>query len=139
MPRKVILISGRICTWKTDLSSKLERRRGFRKLSTSGKLRELADERGWPKDRKSLQALGDTLDTETNFAWVYDYVQESLVDGSSQKPVVVDHLRHRQQVEHFRKQNMHNVVHVHLYADERFLVSEFQKRKKLNPEPEMEN
>lgn len=138
MPRKLVLISGRICTWKTDLSSKLERRRGFERLSTSNKLRELAEQRDHPTDRKSLQALGDTLDNETDFAWVYDFVCEALKDGSTEKPVVVDHLRHRQQVERFRAQNMHNVVHIHLYADEQFLSSEFEKRKERKPEPETE-
>lgn len=138
MPRKVILISGRICTWKTDLSSKLERRRGFKRLSTSEKLRELAEQRDSPKDRKSLQELGDTVDRETGFEWVYDFVREALEDSSTERPIVVDHLRHRQQVEHFRAQNMHNVVHIHLYADERFLSSEFEKRKELTPEPETE-
>lgn len=138
MPRKVVLISGRICTWKTDLSSKLERRRGFQRLSTSNKLRELAEQRDHPKDRKSLQALGDTVDQETNFAWVYEFVREALEDGSTEKPVVVDHLRHRQQVERFRAQNMHNVVHVHLYADENFLSSEFEKRRERKPKPDTE-
>lgn len=138
MPRKVVLVSGRICTWKTDLSLKLERRRGFQRLSTSAQLRHLAEERGVAKDRKNLQALGDTMDRETDFAWVYDFVQEALSGGETEGPIVVDHLRHRQQVEHFRKQNMHNVVHVHLYADGDFLRSEFKKRKKQKPEPETE-
>ena len=138
VPRKVILISGRICTWKTDLSSKLERRRGFRRLSTSNKLRDLAHVRGQPTDRRSLQGLGDTLDQETNFSWVYDYVKEALEVCSGEQPLVVDHLRHRQQVEHFRTQNMHDVVHVHLYADEQFLSSEFEKRKEQKPDLETE-
>jgi len=139
MSRKVILVSGRICTWKTDLSSKLERRRGFYHLRTSDKLREIASQRGLPQDRKSLQTLGDTLDRETNGAWVYEFVRDALEIGGSSSPIVVDHLRHREQVEHFRAQNMHNVAHIHLYADENFLSSEFRRRKELKPEPVSES
>ena len=87
---------------------------------------------------KSLQTLGDNLDQETNYAWVYDFIRKALEENTTQKPIVVDHIRHRQQLEHFRRQNMHNVVHIHLYAEENFLRSEFKKRKDRKPEPETE-
>lgn len=128
LTKKVVLISGRICTWKTDLSKKLEQRRGFERLSTSEYLSGLARERGLKDDRTSLQRLGDEVDHETDFAWVYKLVEEELRSRSSSKPIVVDHLRHRQQVEHFRSQNTHDVLHIHLYAEEKFLRSEFDKR-----------
>ncbi len=139
MQRKVVLLSGRICTWKTKLSSKLERRRGFQRLSTSAELRQVAQARGHLTDRKSLQVLGDELDLETNFAWVHEFVRKELEDELTEKPIVVDHIRHRQQMEYFRKQNMHNVVHVHLYAEEQFLHAEFAKRRESKPELENES
>ena len=90
MPQKVILISGRICTWKTHLSSKLEQRRGFHHLRTRDRLREVAAHRQLPQDRMSLQALGDALDKETGFSWVYDFVNEALADNATGRPIVVE-------------------------------------------------
>lgn len=138
MTRKMILISGRICTWKTDLSKKLEERRGFKRLSSSAHLRNVADQRGLAKDRKSLQELGDTIDGETSSKWLLELVKEELENVEDGRPIVVDHLRHKQQVEHFRSQNLHNVVHVHLYAEEEFLEKEFNRRKVSQSEEDIE-
>lgn len=138
MTRKIVLISGRICTWKTNLSKKLEQRRGFHRLSTSSYLRELAKEQSIAIDRKTLQKLGDDRDVATDSKWVYDFVQDELKRSHSEKPIVVDHLRHRKQVEHFRQQNMLNVVHVHLFADDAFLKEEFRERQIIKHDTELE-
>jgi len=138
MKQKIILISGRICTWKSKLANKLDVKRGQYRISTSSILKEIANKDGDPTDRKSLQKLGDRFDIDTDYKWVFDAVSNEASKNSDVKCFVVDHIRHKEQLLHFRKQNNFEIVHVHLFADPAFLESEFKRRSKGTPQSERE-
>lgn len=126
--RQVVLISGRICTGKSDLARSLEAEFGYRILRTSKILSEIAASHGTGSDRLSLQVLGDKLDADTKFRWVFDAYERysrTLPDGES---VVVDNLRNAEQLEFFRTNRHLDVVHVHLYAPMTELRHRFEKR-----------
>ncbi len=126
--KNILLVSGHLCTGKTELAVELERDYGYQVLSTSEVLKTRAQEAGKPLDRLSLQRMGDELDAETKHQWVLDAVKalESRLDNDC--AVVVDNIRNREQLEHFRKQHQWNVVHVHLYGSEAELAKRYASR-----------
>ncbi len=130
MKSHVVLVSGRICTWKSKLAQKLSEKRDFQLVSTSEILKNIANDRNRPTDRSSLQELGDELDSETKFQWVFDHISEELNKTDKKYQFVVDHIRHKEQLLHFRNQNDFKIVHVHLFAKPHFLRSEFERRTK---------
>ena len=132
MKPKVVLISGRICTWKTNLAEKLCEKRSYQLISTSSILRGIAEASNKPTDRISLQKLGDEMDRDTNSKWVFDNISTEIKKATKYLPLVVDHIRHKEQLVHFRKQSDFEIEHVHLFAKEFFLRNEFEKGQKIN-------
>lgn len=132
MKSKVVLISGRICTWKSKLAQKLSEKRDYQLISTSSFLKGIANSNGGSTDRISLQKLGDKLDNETKFRWVFDHISTKVENTTERCWFVVDHLRHKEQLLHFRNQNDFEIVHVHLFAKPHFLKSEFERRTRDN-------
>src|SRR6266513_4561892 len=130
---KIVLVSGHICSGKSNLSGKLSARFGFESVKTSDVVRGIAERDARQVDRESLQKLGDQLDLDTKGGWVLEAVNLLL----SSKPgvnVVVDAVRISAQVERFREQFGPQVVHVHLWASEDTLQGRFEERKKQGRE-----
>jgi adenylosuccinate synthase len=125
---KVILISGHICSGKSNLAGNLCTRFGFESVKTSDVVRDIAVQNGMPTDRESLQNLGDRLDVETEGRWVLDAVRR-LLSSKPSANVVVDAVRISAQVERFREQFGPQVTHVHLWASEPTLHRRFESRK----------
>ena len=110
----------------------MSEKRDYHLLSTSRYLKEIANSKSRPTDRTSLQKLGDELDGETKFKWVFDYIKTEVENATGKIRFVVDHIRHKEQLLHFREQSDFEIEHVHLFAKEHFLESEFERRTKSN-------
>ncbi len=126
--RRVILVSGRICTGKSALAESLKNEFAFHVLRTSSILSEIALERGFGRDRLSLQALGDRLDAETGHRWVFDAYEQFSKKCAPHERVVIDSIRTAEQLDHFRTSRGLDVVHIHLYAPMTVLRQRFDNR-----------
>ena len=125
--RQVVLISGRICTGKSDLAQSLVTEFGYRIFRSSEILVEVAKGRNVDADRLSLQKLGDQLDSETNHRWLFNAFQEGVKGLPDSEPVVIDNIRTAEQLECFRTSRHLDVLHVHLYAPKEVLQGRFDK------------
>lgn len=124
---KILLLSGAIGAGKTSVANAFLESFCFEKVSSSAYLRSYFTEVGLKngdEGRLQLQELGDRLDIETDFLWVIDPV---TVDAISKNPLIsrwlVDAVRKKKQVEHFRTRFRTRVRHVHLTAHEDVLRS----------------
>src|SRR6185436_11279785 len=125
--RQVVLISGHICTGKSELALRLKTEFGYRTVSTSGIIKHIATAYGGRIDRLALQVLGDELDKKTNHLWLLDEVIKEAATLSSDQPIVVDNVRTWDQLQHFRTYHGFSVVHVHLWAPRRILEQRYKK------------
>jgi len=126
--RKVIAISGHICTGKSELGRRLQDQFGYHLIKTSDILRRIANERGMESTRRALQALGDELDVETKHEWVLTASLASATAINPTKPIVIDNIRTREQLEHFRRRHDLAVIHAHLWAGREELERRFKKK-----------
>lgn len=127
--KKVVLISGHICTGKSALTRRLGQQFGFHLMKTSTYLSNVAPEMGFERNRIGLQNLGDKLDIDTRGKWVLDLLSEQIAARAGTANFVVDAVRIPQQVEHVRSKFGLRVVHVHLTAPIEELERRFEERK----------
>lgn len=125
--REVVLISGHICNGKSELGRLLRDEFGYHLIKTSDILRRIAGERQIEPGRLALQALGDTIDLETDHKWLLNAVIEESSHLAPDIGVVVDNIRKWSQLEHFRHEHRVQVVHVHLWAKREELEKRFAK------------
>ena len=125
--RQVIVISGHICTGKSELARRLRDQFEYHLVKTSDILRTTANKRGKETTRLALQALGDELDAETNHEWLLTATLNAITNIEPAKPVVIDNIRKWEQLEHFRRRRDLTVVHAHLWARQEELEKRFKK------------
>lgn len=128
--QRILLISGHICTGKSDLTAALAETYGFAILKTSEYIRNLPSAKD---DRISLQKLGDELDQQTDGKWVLDCINDYLKKNPNAERIAVDAVRISQQVNHVREKYGSRVSHVHLTAPPQVLEQRFNERKKNRP------
>ena len=116
--RQIVLISGRLCTGKSGLATGLHDEFGYHVLKTSDALKTHAGIRGGELDRKALERVGDELDAQTGHRWIYDKAMLFVESLPKDAAIVVDSIRSPEQLEHFRRDHMLGIVHVHLYASD---------------------
>lgn len=124
---QIVIISGKTCSGKTGLADLLNKRYGFKVVSTreilSGFL-ELHDANG---PRAQLIDQGRKQDAGTNSRWVVEGVLSIMDTLEAGQGVVVDHVISPDQVEEFRKEFGPDLVHVHLYATKETLLRRYAK------------
>lgn len=130
--QRLILLSGAVGAGKTSIANALIERFEFKKIGSSDYLLSLispeelkeGDER-----RRQLQELGDHLDQTTDYRWIVDPV---ATDAIAREPLVanwlVDAVRKKRQVEHFRELLGGNIRHIHLTAPEEILRARYTER-----------
>jgi predicted kinase len=129
MVETILLLSGPLAVGKTCVRDRLVAAHGYTNIRSSDYLRELAAKDDGASDRLGLQELGDRLDRETDHKWLLDDVAKPLI---ASRPDVtrwlVDAVRKRRQVEHFRCAFGVAVMHVHLEAEEDVLRQRYESR-----------
>lgn len=120
-------MSGAVAAGKSSVAALLISDRGFRRVSSGDYLRSKAVERGLGSDRAALQALGDQLDLDTDFAWLIDDVAAPMMALDVAECWLVDAVRKRKQVQHFRRR-FGGLVHIHLSAPEPVLQQRYVDR-----------
>ncbi|MBR1204936.1 MULTISPECIES: adenylosuccinate synthetase [unclassified Bradyrhizobium] len=131
--RQVVLISGHICTGKSELAQRLRVEFGYHSVSTSGILKSKATADSSPTDRLSLQLLGDELDKKTDHSWLLNEVAKEAEHLTSDHPIVVDNVRTCDQLQHFRTDHRFSVIHAHLWAPKRILEQRYKKKNAERP------
>lgn len=114
--KQVVILSGRLYTGKSGLAMLLEKEFAYEIFKVSNYLKSLAGQRGLKTDRESLQNLGAYLDKETSGQWLSDEVYNRINNKEIVRPMVIDSVVNKAQLEHFRHLDGIEVIHVHLYA-----------------------
>jgi AAA domain len=122
---RIVLLSGPFKVGKSTVTGELVKEYGFRKISSSDYLRTLTPSLSQLDDaqvRLLLQEKGDDLDTQTDYLWVVDPVAASAIKQMPENSDwLIDAVRKRRQVEHFRAQFGAAVAHFHLVAPDAIL------------------
>jgi cytidylate kinase len=130
----LVLISGPIAVGKTTLRQALTASYGFDYVRSGDYLKQLAAQRGLAGERTALQDLGDELDQLTDFRWLLDEVAKpGIAAAPTLRRWLVDAVRKRRQVEHFRTAYDRAVLHAHLTASEDVLRQRYAERKDAAP------
>lgn len=120
----LVLLSGAVTAGKSSLAAALIATHGFRKISTSGYLIEMAAAQGLENRREVLQALGDGLDEETDYSWPISVAQRQIENSQHDGPWLLDAVRKDRQIYHFRVA-FNRVLHVHVTAPEEVLRTRY--------------
>lgn len=129
----LILLSGAVTAGKTRIAGLLEREHGFSRVSTSGHLKAMAARLGIAVNRVAMQDLGDREDVESDFTWPVTVAKAQM--AASPGPLwLLDAVRKRRQVQHFRAQIPGNVLHVHAWAPEAVLRARYEARRAAGEE-----
>jgi hypothetical protein len=127
--RLILLLSGPVAVGKSTLASHLVGEHGFRTIRSGKYLQTLALQAGSDTSRVALQHLGDNLDERTDYAWLINDVAAPQIDGTpEQARWLLDSVRKKRQVEHFRSRFAGDVLHVHLTAAENVLRVRYRAR-----------
>ncbi len=129
MVQKLVLFSGALAVGKSTVANVLIAEHGFESIRSGAYLRSLANGRSIDINRTNLQQLGDSLDAETDFLWIVENVAVPLLDAKPQQTLwLLDSVRKKRQVEHFRARFGDDVHHIHFVADEVTLRQRYEAR-----------
>lgn len=130
--QRLILLSGAVGAGKTSIANTLIAQFEFKKIGSSDYLLSLippAELKEGDERRRQLQELGDHLDHTTDYRWIVDPVATGAI---ARAPLVsnwlVDAVRKKRQVEHFRELLGSNLRHIHLTAPEAVLRARYTER-----------
>jgi cytidylate kinase len=129
MKLRIVLLSGPLAAGKSGVASVLVELGGFTRVRSGTYLANYAAREGHVVDRQTLQELGDRLDVETDYRWLIDDVANPAISAEAkQARWLVDAVRKRRQIEHFRDKFPQQILHVHLTADEAVLRERYNVR-----------
>ncbi|WP_210426301.1 adenylosuccinate synthetase [Marinobacter confluentis] len=114
--KQVVVLTGRLYTGKSGLASLLEKEFAFEVFKVSRHLKNVSESQGERSNRAALQDLGMKLDSDTDGEWLSKTIKSHIDNAKNLRPLVIDSVVNRRQLEHLRKLDDLNVVHVHLYA-----------------------
>jgi adenylosuccinate synthase len=124
--RQVIVLSGPIGVGKSAFAKALAQRYPIQKVSTRAYIIKV---RGTSDERRALQDAGDTLDLETNGAWVADAAEEASADSPESAILLIDSARIGAQVSRLKERfGTAAVYHVHLTAPDEVLEGRYLAR-----------
>ena len=118
----IVVLSGPICSGKSELAKRLKSQGGFEIYSTSARIKEQMQDS--TEGRGSLQEASKDLDGRTNYGWI----ATELASQADDKRIVVDSARFPQQISRIRQQFGWRVVHIHLSAPTNVLKERFSER-----------
>lgn len=124
MIQKVIVLTGRVGSGKSDLSAALHDRFGCHICKTNEYIRRLSSS---DLERHSMQEAGSQLDRDTGGKWLSKEVSKDAVKANATL-VVVDSARIKEQIDGLRTQFPDRVVHIHLKASDKELARRYMSR-----------
>lgn len=132
MVKQIVLLSGPVASGKTTLAEQLVDRFGFKLIKTWQLLTEL--EPDVPRDRESLQALGEKLDSATNGEWVAECLGRFSLRLRDEARIVVDSVRIQEQIDSVRRgfAQFTNVTHLYLDAADEDKVQRYASRRRAD-------
>jgi adenylosuccinate synthase len=135
--KRIVLISGQLCSGKSLLAKNLKKNFGFYHLKTSDIVKQKGN--GSPNGRTQLQKLGTELDQSTDSRWILENIKEIFESKTAKKNsfIVVDAVRTRKQIEQIRGYYGLLAIHAHLTAPQEELEKRFQERKRFGREKEL--
>jgi adenylosuccinate synthase len=126
---KLLLLSGAIGAGKSSVATALMGSHGFRKIGSSDYLKSqipINQLKEGDELRLQLQELGDRLDQETDYLWIVNPVAiQAIANAAGVTHWLIDAVRKKRQVEHFRHHFGANIRHVHIGAPEEVLRSRY--------------
>lgn len=128
MIKRIVLLSGHICSGKTTLCDGLVDEFNFQVLKTKDVIKQLS--RKSKSGRGNLQKFGDNLDKKTGGGWVRDAVARKIAEFNNDFSVIVDAVRIPQQVEKIREAFGGNVIHIHVTAPQEILEKRYLERQR---------
>jgi adenylosuccinate synthase len=122
----IVILSGEIAAGKSTLAEHLSKEFAFCHFRTKDVLLNLSKQ----YSRVDLQNYGEQLDRETEGGWVVQsFTKQYLISSAKCNRFVIDAVRIKEQVAHFRKRFPPIVVHVHVKcSDAKVLEERFNKR-----------
>ena len=129
MAKQIVLLSGKIATGKSTLSSELARRFGTVTIKTNALLAKRAGKIA--EERSAMQLFGEKLDRSTKGKWVVEDLARELSQLPEEAVIVIDSVRILNQIEAIRRAYDPRVVHIHLDANIDVLSSRYEDRKRL--------
>lgn len=132
--RRIVLVSGQLCSGKSLLAKNLKEHFAFVHLKTSEVIATLMG--GKTLTRIALQQYGLKLDRETSAKWLLDEIKKASRADLESFDIVVDAVRTREQIDRVRDHFGLQVVHVHLTAPSQVLADRFEDRKRKGRERE---
>lgn len=130
MPKKIIVLSGRVGAGKSTLAKGLVEKFEAHVLKTR-KLIQSAAQGKLESVRGALQDYGDLLDRKTNGRWVATELSRLIENIPPDAIVVVDAVRKIEQVHAIRRAYGSRVVHVHLDAQTTVLADRYKRKQRL--------
>ena len=129
MVKKIVVLSGKVCSGKTTLATLLRDRFGARVFRTKDYLQVLSPKTELARD--VMQKLGERLDVKTKGNWVCEGLMKFImIEGEGDTNlVVVDAVRISSQIDAVRKGYRGKVVHIHLDAPYQELDERYKRRK----------
>lgn len=137
--KTLLLLSGPVASGKTEIAKHLIQHHSFKEFKSSAFLKELAAKENIEPTRFNLQEIGDNLDTQTDYFWIVEQAIRSLEEAPENKLWLIDSVRKKRQIEHFRNAENAKVIHAHVYAPESILETRYKLRQSSHNIAEYEN
>ena len=125
----LLLLSGPVAVGKSGVANALIKSHGFASIKSSSYLRAQLAANGLADSRTNLQEMGDRLDNESRFKWLIDKVAAPAIAANPDHTRwLLDSVRKKPQVDHFRNYFGRAVFHVHLIAPEPIIEARYTAR-----------
>lgn len=129
MPKRIVVLSGRVSAGKSTLATALAQQFDAHVLNTKELITAAA--RGkLQAERGSLQRYGDLLDRKTKGEWVANSLSRFAERLPPEAIIVVDSVRIIEQVHAIRRAYGPRVIHIHLEADLLVLAERYKRKQR---------
>jgi len=138
LPKRIIVLSGRVSAGKSTLADGLSKQFQAHVLKTKDVIEGTA-KGGIASERGAMQDYGELLDRKTGGDWVAKALTREMESLSADAVVVVDAVRIVRQVRAIRRAYGSRVVHIHLNAALPILEDRYRRKQRQKDFQEFES